>query len=323
MLRRQLPSTNSLFTFEVVARLGSFSSAAKELNVTQPAVSRSISGLEQHLGYPLFKRHGRWIELTVNGDKLFRTTSTAFKTIINTLREIGEMQGNQESVTISMSSTAVNYWFIPRLSEFKKSFPSVSLDFQMHSGESDELMQGADLCVRRSYPEDANVHRWTFSDERIVAVCSTEYIQKYGTLNRSNKDRNHTLIESVGQNYTVGEFFQAIGKTPPSAPDILKFSDYSSVIQAAIRGQGIALAWVPETSRLIIDASLVPISPQIVKTGRRYHVLASNLTPMRPVVEDIRDWLIGQMRNDQRKVTAFMRVNAKKTNFYNRQQVMR
>ncbi len=233
------------------------------------------------------------------------------------------MQGNQDSVTISMSSTAVDHWFIPRLSEFKKAFPSVSLGFQMHSGESDEIIQGADLCIRLSYPEDANVHRWTFSEERIVAVCSTEYIQKYGTLSRPNKDKNHTLIESVGQNYTVGEFFQAIGKNLPSTPDILKFSDYSSVIQAAIRGQGIALAWVPETSRLIIDASLVPVSPQIVKTGRRYHVLASNLTPMRPIVENIRDWLIGQMRNDQRKVTSFMRVNAKKANFYSRQQVMR
>ena len=53
MLRRQLPSANSLFTFEAVARLESFSGAASELNVTQPAVSRSISGLEAHLGYPL------------------------------------------------------------------------------------------------------------------------------------------------------------------------------------------------------------------------------------------------------------------------------
>ena len=88
MLRRRIPSANSLFTFEAVARLASFSDAANELNVTQPAVSRSISGLGAHLGYPLFERHGRWIKLTHNGDKLFRATADAFNIISASMLEI-------------------------------------------------------------------------------------------------------------------------------------------------------------------------------------------------------------------------------------------
>jgi LysR family glycine cleavage system transcriptional activator len=92
MLHRRIFSANSLFTFEAVARLASFSGAANELNVTQPAISRSISRLEAHLGYPLFIRHGRWIKLTQNGDKLFRATSTAFNTISSSMMEIEQHQ---------------------------------------------------------------------------------------------------------------------------------------------------------------------------------------------------------------------------------------
>jgi DNA-binding transcriptional LysR family regulator len=311
MLRHQVPSPNALFTFEVAARLGSFSKAAIELNVTQPAISRAISGFEEHLGYKLFYRHGRWIKLTANGNRLYRATSTAFKTVIDALQEIDQQEESRDNVTISMSSNAVNHWFIPRLKAFKKLFPSVNLDFQMYSDDGDDLIQGIDLCIRLSYPKDKNLHRWTFADEQIIALCSFGYIQEFGTLVNPTKGRTHTLIEAVQSSYSMGEFFHAIGQKPLKKPKILKFSDNSNMIQAAIGGQGITLAWIPETSRLIIEGQLVPIFPQVVKTGRRYHILASNLTPMRPIVENIRDWLIAEMRSDRRKVTSMMRANAK------------
>ncbi len=309
MLRRRLPSANSIFTFEVVARLGSFSDAAKELNVTQPAVSHAISGLEQHLGYGLFNRHGRWIELTHNGDRLFRTTSAAFESVSDTLREIGQQREDNEIVSLSMSSTAVNFWFIPRLPAFKDAFPNVCLNFHIHTGDGEDAFPTADLCVRLSGRADTNLHRWPFSDEKIMALCSPEYLAKYGSLDTPAAGQSHTLIEEVTQRYTLDEFFHATGQTTPKNHDFIKFSDYSSIIQAAIRGQGIALAWVPDTSYQVIDGTLVPACTQIVKTGRRYHILASNLTPMRPIVEEIRDWLIHEMRSDQKKMTEVFRAN--------------
>ena len=169
MLRRKVPSTNSLFAFEVVARHGSFSSAAAELNVTQPAVSRTINSLEKHLGYRLFIRHGRWIDLTPNGAQLFRVTTSAFNTIEDTLSEINVRNESQERVSISMSSTAVNFWFVPRMQSFKARFPSVSLKFQTFDVEADA--KDADLSVRLSDPAERSTHRWPFADERVLAVC--------------------------------------------------------------------------------------------------------------------------------------------------------
>ena len=309
MLRRRLPSTNSLFSFEVVARLGSFSDAARELNVTQPAVSRSINELEGHLGYPLFNRHGRWIDLTPNGDKLYRATSLAFGTIIDSLRDIEQLQESREVVIISMSAAAANHWFIPRMEDFKDKFPDVSLSFQLFSKESEERQTNFDLAVRLSNPQDADMHRWPFSDEKILALCSPEYLAEYGSLDQPVTGKFHTLIEMTGQRYTMDEFFHATGQQTPENPINLKFSEYASIIQAAIQGQGVALAWVTEASKQIIEGKLVPACTQVVKTGRRYHILASNLTPMRPVVENIRDWMINEMRNDQKKMSTVMKAS--------------
>ncbi len=313
MLRRQIPSPNSLFTFEAVARLGSFSYAAKELNVTQPAISRSISSFEAHLGYPLFKRHGRWIKLTHNGDKLYRATSAAFGSISSSMMEIDQRKGNQETVTISMSPTAVNYWFIPRMQDFREKFPNIDLSFNKYESDHDGLSNDVDLGIRLSNPQDADVHRWPFADEKIIALCSPRYVERNGKLDQrsglssTQNTAHHTFIEWSNQRFGLDEFLYSTGLALPRDPSFLKFSDYSSILQSAIEGQGIALAWVTEASKQIIDGNLVPACSQVVKTGRRYHLIASNLKPLRPAVESVRDWLINQMRIDQKQVAIILR----------------
>jgi DNA-binding transcriptional LysR family regulator len=307
MLRRRLPSTNALFTFEAVARLRSFSDAANELNVTQPAVSRSINNLETHLGYDLFERHGRWIELTLSGGKLFRATSTAFNTITNVLRDIEQQDENRDSVRIAMTATAINFWFIPRMAAFNKMFPSINLDFQFNANDMDSSLHNFDLGIILSNPRDSDMHRWPFADEQIVAICTPEYYSEYGCLDIPRQSHTHTLIQSIDQRYTLDEFFHSTGLSRLSEPTFIRFSDYSSVMQATLQGQGISLALVTDTSKQIIEGNLVPACTQVVKTGRRYHVVASNLHPMRPLVEDVRDWLISEMRNDHKKMTAILK----------------
>lgn len=304
MLRRQIPSTNSLFTFEAVARLGSFSDAADELNVTQPAVSRSISALEEHLGYPLFKRHGRWIELTHNGDKLYRATSTAFNTVDDVFREIERLQENRETVSLCMSTTAANHWLIPRLDRFRARFDDVTPEFRLYDSETDGSFPDADLSIRLSTPQDGDMHRWAFADEKIIALSSPEYRRDHGSLDKPVAGKPHCLIERTNQRYRLDEFFHATGINLPDNPSLIRFSNYPSILHAAMNGQGIALAWASEVSHQVISGTLVPACTQVVKTGRRYHILASNLTPLRPVVEEIRDWLIAEMRADTRKLAA-------------------
>jgi len=296
-----------LFTFEIVARLGSFSAAAKELNVTQPAISRAIGALEAHLGYPLFHRHGRWIELTQNGERLFRTTSSAFSGISQLLREIGHQGESKDLVTISMSTSALNNWFIPRMKRFKENFPAVNLQFITFNTDTDDLIKDADLWLRLSNPDDANMHRWPIADERILVVCSPEYLAEYGSLDMPHRGRLHTSLEVFQQRFRLEDYLHATGRAQIVGARSFVFSEFTSSLQAALNGQGIAVAWISEISQQLLNGTLVPVCTQVVKTGRRYHILASNMTVMRSVVEDIRDWMIQEMHADQEKLSDVLR----------------
>ena len=81
MLRNQLPSSVALFAFEAGARHMSFTKAADELNVTQPAVSAAIGKLERFLAIKLFRRHGAKVQLTEAGVHLYQAVGTGFQRV--------------------------------------------------------------------------------------------------------------------------------------------------------------------------------------------------------------------------------------------------
>ena len=103
-LRRKLPSSHALFVFDAAARNGSFTAAAAELNVTQPAVSRMLGQFEDYLGVRLFDRTNGRAVLTEDGEILYRHVSDGFRSIEGGLIEIDRRRKGTETVTLSVSS---------------------------------------------------------------------------------------------------------------------------------------------------------------------------------------------------------------------------
>jgi len=272
--------------------------------VTQPAVSRAIGNLEEHLGVKLFRRRGRWVEMTPSGELLFHVTAAAFSTMTNALYELDSTANRRETISLSFSTATATHWMLPRLSKFRTAFPDAELVFQLFGGEATGSMQDFDLGLRLANPQEGDLHRWPFCDETIMALCSSEYLDEHGPIGGSAKNTRHTLIRLSGQHYTWDNFFNASGQVPARGLASLAFSDYSSVLQAAAGGHGLALGWMSAASRLVIDGALVPANPHVIKTGRRYHLVASNRRPVRPIVADVRDWLIEEMRNDLNFIAA-------------------
>src|ERR1700738_5198526 len=147
-LRRMLPSGNALFVFEAAARSGSFTAAAAELNVTQPAVSRMLARFEQYLGVRLFDRTAAGTTLTEEGDLLFRRVVDGFRSIETGLREIDKRRSGTETVTLSVSSAFTTHWLMPRLDKLQRQFPQVDLRFQLISGSLRGPVENVDLGMR-------------------------------------------------------------------------------------------------------------------------------------------------------------------------------
>lgn len=299
-LKRRLPSASTLFTFEAAARLGSFSRAARELNITQPAVSHAIARLERHIGQALFVRAGPKLELTASGGRLSRVTTRAFAAIDDALEEIQTQDETRKVVMLSISSGMATHWLMPRYGAFRERFPDVDLQFQLIPGAVGGPLYNCDLGLRMAAGELSRQLDGRFTSERVVAVAKPDYLEHHGSLDRPVKP--HTLISLSEHWFGWSDFAAATGISLPQQANRISFSDYSVVVQAALSGQGVALAWTSVASRLILDGLLKKASDAVMVTGRNYHFVTSSQRPVRPVVQDVREWLIEQMREEEREL---------------------
>jgi LysR family transcriptional regulator, glycine cleavage system transcriptional activator len=302
ILRRRIPSPNALFVFEAAARLGSFSRAASELNITQPAVSHAVATLEEHLGQKLFQRTGPRVELTENGTRLSRVTTRSFHAIEGVLGEIEGRDSGREVVMLSISSSMATHWLLPRYDRFRDSFPDTDLQFQLIPGSVGGPLHNCDLGLRVAVGEDSRKLEGRFAPERILVAGTPAYLQEHGTFEAPLKA--HTLIELSEHWFDWTEYTARIGQRVPSHYERMSFSDYAVVLQAALSGQGLVLAWTSVASRLLISGMLVKACERIITTDRAYHFVTSGQRVVRPIVNQVRDWLIAEMREEERQLAA-------------------
>ena len=147
-LWRLLTSPRHLLVFEAAARLGSFTLAAQELNVQQPAVSAAIKQLETSLEVLLFRRGHRKVELTAAGERLFADVTIGLEHILRSVRAIHQ-RSRARYVTLSASTAFAYYWMVPRLRRLHQRHPNVDLRLQTSDREPNIETEAIDLAVRR------------------------------------------------------------------------------------------------------------------------------------------------------------------------------
>ncbi|TPQ34055.1 LysR family transcriptional regulator [Bradyrhizobium guangdongense] len=291
-LRRMLPSSNALFVFDAAARNGSFTAAAAELNVTQPAVSRMLGQFEDHLGVRLFDRKAGRAVLTEEGELLYRRVLDGFRSIETGLIEIERRRKGTETVTLSVSSAFTTHWLMPRIDKLQRSFPNVDLRFQLISGALRGPVENVDLGMRFRDRDEPYSGGTLVMKEVMLPVCSPSYMSE------AEPTEGNTIIrlaETPGDWATDYPSFLTKRCGPAKS---LSFSDYAVVVQAGLLGQGIALGWLTVTSHWLLTGALVPASDVLTTTRRICEFLPPRNRPMRPIAAEIRDWIIEQMHGE-------------------------
>ncbi len=286
-----LPSVSALFFFEAAARTGSFTRAASELNVTQPAVSRMISRLETHLGVTLFTRTAGGTALTEAGLLLQRPVTGAFRAIEDGLNALEARRSGVEAVTLSLSSAFTTHWLMPKLGALKLRFPHVDLRYQLIAGPLRGPVDMVDLAMRFSDTSEGDTAAFLMH-EVIFPVCQPTYLQ-----DRSGAG-SITAIDLVDSRLGWAESYDDLRRQSGNIFETLRFPDYAVVVQAALLGQGVALGWLTVASHWLLAGALVPASSQIVRTQRRCDLVLPKGKSPRPVTIEIRDWIIAEMRSD-------------------------
>ena len=183
---------DKLRVFHAVAEAGSFTHAGDTLNLSQSAVSRQISALEEALQVPLFHRHARGLILTEQGEALNRTVREVFAKLAMTealLTESKERPAGKLKVTTTMGFGSM--WLAPRLAGFLEMYPEVSMTLLLDDNDLDLAMREADVAIRMHPPKQPDLvqrHLMTLD----WAVCATsDYLKKHGMPQRAEDLDEH------------------------------------------------------------------------------------------------------------------------------------
>ena len=296
-LRSLISSPSSLFTFEAAARHLSFTRAAEELKVSQPAVSHSIRQLERYLGVPLFERRHRALELTEEGRKLFRDVSIGLTHIYHSAQTLRHSRGASNQVTISISTAFATYWLLPRMAIFRQAHPDIDLRFQTTDRDLDLSAEGIGIGIRLGTGNWPHYDAWHFVDEKVFPVCRPDYLTQCVPLQTPADLLEATLIhleEPHRSRITWNDWFRYFGIEAETTTRGLKLNDYSIVIQAALEGQGIALGWKHIVDKLLERGDLVrPIDATYVSQNS-FYVVAPKSIPLTEPTAVLRDWLVAE-----------------------------
>ncbi|MEM7059946.1 MAG: LysR substrate-binding domain-containing protein [Pseudomonadota bacterium] len=293
-LLRQIDSLHHLAAFDAAARHGSFTQAAQELNVSQPAVSQSIRKLEAAIGVKLFHRQHRSISLTDAGALLAYDVAEAFGRLQSTVSHLGQL-GRTDHVTLSVSTAFANYWMVPRLQAFHERFPGLELRLQTTDKELDLALEGISLGVRRGSGTwdgyDAALIAW----ERLLVVASPRWVANHGEPSSIADLAQAPLIhleEPFRERPSWRNWFRYFGVDYRDSGAGLRLNDYALVLQAAMAGEGIAMGYAHVVEGLAAQGLLRPLGGWEFETGLGYYLVWSDRRDLSENAEIVRSWIL-------------------------------
>jgi DNA-binding transcriptional LysR family regulator len=186
---------DKLRVFHAVAEAGSFTHAGDTLSLSQSAVSRQISALEEALQVPLFHRHARGLILTEQGESLNRTVREVFAKLAITealLTESKERAAGRLKVTTTVGFGSS--WLAPRLYGFLEAYPDVSVSLLLDDAELDLAMREADVAIRMRPPKQPDLVQRHLMTLQWMICASPEYLKKHGVPQRAEDLDAHRLL---------------------------------------------------------------------------------------------------------------------------------
>lgn len=309
-----------LRAFDAVARHLNFRVAAEEMALTQSAVSRQIQALEHEVGTSLFLRHTRSVELTSAGNLLHRSASTSLERIDSAVRQIRQSTG-RKSVSITTWASFASMWLIPRLEAFQREHPDIDIRIDATDAAIDMHNTDVDLALRYAAPAPATAGAERLFGEQLTAVASP-WLLKNQPIQTVTDLMRCTLIEAgdayrtqhmewlswqrwldtygsaspatnKAQGLVQQRMNQRAGAGQPLSPARWLYFNYAhQIVQAALTGQGVALARLPLVAESLANGGLVEVLPQMRLTSPlAYWLLIAPRSSARPEVRAFCDWL--------------------------------
>lgn len=300
--RRNIPSLSALVTLESAARHMSFTEAAKELNVKQPAVSRQVRTSSGSLGSPLFVRRHRALDLTPKGQQMATVLTQSIEHIVGTWQEIqGAMA--RKRLHVSAYDAFSTLWLAPRLPLFRAENPELSIFVDTQDHDPDLRRNDFDLALRFGDGHWSDGEAIFLFRDEIVPVCSPGYLRELPPMTTPDSMKAHSIIDySRGGRAWQGweDWTQFAFGRPIEARTDTYYSYYMDAVTAAVEGQGVVLGWKAIVEKYLDTGALVAISPAVMTSASAHYIVTTQNRRNMDAVERFKAWIVEVCRRYQR-----------------------
>lgn len=263
----------SLGVLEAVGRLENLTLAARELGMTQPAVSYQIKRIEDRLGVALFARRARGVEILPEGQILYRAVRSGLDGIEEAMQQIRRLQ-RAPGLRIATDFGFAAFWLMPRVARFRSKYPEVDVRITASSMLQPLDRREADISIlfggREDFPKDATL----FIGEKVMPVCSPAYLAAHGPFPGGKGLGSTSLLHLDALQgdrwFTWRSWLDLIGEDIEDGNHGLVFNTYNLVIEAAVADQGVALGWDGLIDGAVRRGQLVPACDRALSSDKGY-----------------------------------------------------
>jgi LysR family glycine cleavage system transcriptional activator len=303
-MRQHLPPLNALKAFEAAARHESFTRAAAELCVTQGAVSHQVKALESELAIKLFSRERQRLVITEAGRDYLAVVRDALDRIAAGTERLLQRQ-NAGVLTVSTSPDFAAKWLVHRLGHFAEAHSGIDLRVSATLQHVDFAREEVDLAVRHGDGNWPGLDAVRLSAERLFAVCSPKLLSNRRRTLGVADILKHPLIH-LDSRSDWENWLRGVGIEDAKVIHGPVMNRASMVIDAAINGQGIALARTTLAAWDLINGRLVLAFPESVPVSKTYWIVCPKATAALPKIVTFRDWLMAEAAADLRQLRSMM-----------------
>ena len=297
MQRRLLPGMSALLAFDAVARTGSFTAAARDLDLTQDAVARQVAALEERLGVALVVRGARRVRLSEAGAAYAGRVRAALELLgQGAMEALG--QAPERGLKLAMLPTFGTRWLMPRIPAFVRRHPEITLQFATRIGRFDLAAEGMDAAIHSGRADWPGARLTLLMNESVLPVAAPSLLA-------GGRDwRDLPVLALASRPHAWAEWFAARGESGGEggvAPvPVMRFEQFATLAQAAASGVGLALMPAFLIRPELEAGALVAVDEEMPSGSGYYFVEPEPAPGARPkrAVALFRDWLLTELARD-------------------------
>jgi len=296
-MRRKIPSTAALVSFEAAARHESFTKAAQELSLTQGAICRQIASLEDFLGVELFRRSRRGVKLTEAGISYSRRVATQLDAVErDTLSVMGHTGANV--IELAVVPTFGTQWLLPRLKDFQQQHPEVTVNLTNRTRPFLFADTDFDAAIYFGDADWSGTESHKLMGENPMPVCSPARLGNQTHLT-AEAISELPLLQQTTRPYAWRQWFNAQGLNVARDLTGPRYELFSMLAQAAMHDMGIALIPPFLIQRELAEERLVVANPSALSSLKAYYLMIPERKVESASLRAFRDWLVNQAMSYQ------------------------